>query len=674
MSRTRGSAPSDVRRPRDAWIAGLACAAGVGVALIAGGAHTARAPGALSRPHVGAKLSCASCHEDEAPASASCTKCHAPDAHASTRPGHARLRKEGSLGCTDCHRAHGEGQTVALETTGAFVRSGEGREIRGQLPHGAPSATVPLVPLAACARCHDLGSRTDPIAPCAEERGAQSASKSASLCMDEHKRAGDDRARGAASADRFAAWAAASEVVRTTPWVEAPRSEDRTGFEGLGAGLLSSAAVIALRRRLRKRSAKDENARLPLAPPPARKLPVVDASTCLGCHACVDACPFDVFEVQRFVAVVARPDDCCGVVLCEQACPNGSLRITEGELAEARPLVDENLESVDQPGIFLAGDLTGLPLIKNALRQGKAAVDRIAATLPKRTRPAARLGTDADVVIVGAGPAGLAASLRAKELGLRYVTLEQATVAASIQAFPRHKLVYDQPLEIPCEGELWLEECTKEELLAQWARVVRKHALEIRERHRVASIERHEGVFAVEVEAEGERRTLRAPRVLLAIGRRGSPKTLPIEIAPGCESRVFYHLADARALAHQRVDIAGLGDAAMEAAVALASQPGTRVTVCHRGDDFRRGKARNIAEVKALVRRGKIDLRFGAELEAVEPGVARIRTPSGSSRLEADVVLILIGGQPSWELLEGAGVGHRRPEPPSAQIVSKSDA
>ena len=612
---------SDVRRARDILVCAAACAAGLGV-FAAGSKLAGRAtepgPGALSRPHALAHLACEACHGRGAPA-ASCTGCHDAAKHRSTRPGHARLGSE--LRCVDCHRAHGEGQTVAFEPSGAFVRSGAGAETRGQLPHGAPSATVPLVPLAACTRCHDPSSRTDPIATCS--------ANGAVTCMDEHQKAGTTR--------RFGAWTAASEVARTTPWVgKAREPEGPWGFAA--AGIFSTGAALALRRRRRA----PVSSPVPLAPPPARKLPVIDASTCLGCHACVDACPFDVLEVEKFVAVVARPDDCCGAVTCEQACPNGSLRVAD-EGAESPRIVGDRLESVDVPGVFLAGDLTGLPLIKNALRQGAAAVDAIAEELPKKRKNDDGL---LDLVIVGAGPAGLAASLRAKERRLDWVALEQATIAASIQAFPRHKLVYDQPLHVPVEGELWMSECTKEELLAQWTRVARKHALDVREHHRVTDVARDGEAFVVRAEHDGREVSWRARRVLVATGRRGSPRKLPIDVAPGAESKIFYHLADARSLAGQRVLVVGLGDSAMEAAIALAGQPGTHVTMCHRREGFTRGKARNVAETKALVARGRIDLRFRTELAAVGK-TAVLKTPDGPSELEIDAVFVLIGGAPS---------------------------
>jgi len=631
---------SDLRRARDLLVAAAACAASVAAVALASHREGV-SPGALSRPHERAKLECASCHAKEDPR-ASCTTCHDATSHQSTRPGHMKMRAQGALGCTDCHRAHGEGETITLEASGAYVRSGGGAEVTGALVHGGPAATIPLVPLSVCARCHDTSSRTDPIALCST--GSGDLSHRAVTCMDEHKHAGDTH--------RFAAWSEASEIARTTPWVERAREQPAPwGFAF--AGLLSVGAALTLRRR---RSAP-ASAATPVAPPRKKRLPVIDASTCLGCHACVEACPFDVIEVEKFVAVVARPDDCCGVVLCQQACPNGSLRIAEAD-AEQPALVDDKLEAVDVPGLYLAGDLTGLPLIKNALRQGASAIDRIHETLPKKNR-----GEDLDVIIIGAGPAGLAASLRAKELGLRYATLEQASIAASIRAFPRHKLVYDQPLHVPGEGELWMKECTKEELLAQWTRVVRKHALAIREEHRVVDVAREENGFVVRAEHAGADVVLHAKHVIVAIGRRGSPRMLPIDIAPRAESKVFYHLADARSLAGQRVFVVGLGDAAMEAAIALASQPGTRVTVCHRGEGFSRGKTRNVAEMKALVARKKIDLRLSTELVAIGESVT-IRSSGETATLPADAIFVLIGGVPSWDLLARAGL----------KILSRDDA
>jgi thioredoxin reductase len=351
-------------------------------------------------------------------------------------------------------------------------------------------------------------------------------------------------------------------------------------------------------------------------------------------------------------------------VLCEQVCPNGSLTITVGEPVLDRPAVDAHLESADVPGLFLAGDLTGLPLIKNAIHQGVRAVDRIAATLPKKGKE------PFDVIVVGAGPAGLSAALRAQERGLSCVVVEQWTVAASVKSFPRDKIVYDPPLDLPVEGELWLKESTKEELVAQWTRIVRARALDIREGRRVTAIVRDAGAFVITAARDdASAETFRGARVVLAIGRRGTPRELELAIDPGAESQVSYALADARSFAGKRVVIAGLGDTAMEAAIAIARQPETSVTISYRGSAFARGKARNIAEVKDLVAKGRLRILFDTVPVAVTKTtvtVAGVTAGKGRRTLQAEGLLVLVGGVPSWDLLENVGICYPgRPRNPS---------
>ena len=172
---------------------------------------------------------------------------------------------------------------------------------------------------------------------------------------------------------------------------------------------------------------------------------------------------------------------------------------------------------------------------------------------------------------------------------------------------------------------------------------------------------RSEAERAEGLAGEGNEVVVRAAHVVMAIGKRGSPRKLPIEIASSVESKIFYHLADARSLAGDRVLVVGLGDSAMEAAIALASQPGTSVTLCHRGADFGRGRARNIAEIKSLAARKKIELRLSTEIVAIEdPEAQRLSVTLGSGdardKRTFDAVFVLIGGIPAWSLLESAGV------------------
>ncbi|MGD0528790.1 MAG: NAD(P)-binding domain-containing protein, partial [Polyangiaceae bacterium] len=188
--------------------------------------------------------------------------------------------------------------------------------------------------------------------------------------------------------------------------------------------------------------------------------------------------------------------------------------------------------------------------------------------------------------------------------------------------------------------------------------------------------------------------TVRASRVLLAIGRRGTPRMLEAPVTPAAATRVVHALSDARALAGKHVVVVGLGDSAMEAVVALARQPRTTVTVSYRGAGFARGKARNIDEVRRLVAAGRVTIHFESTVERVDDGWVVLRTPRKEAekggeerrreemssagetpsqsllpsfppssalpprveRVRADVVLALLGGVPSRGLLDAAGV------------------
>ncbi|MDC0743505.1 NAD(P)-binding domain-containing protein [Polyangium mundeleinium] len=679
----RAEKTSDVTRFRGVLTATIVAAAAAGLSAFLvppPGGHAS--PGPLSRPHARAEsVTCASCHgtaaAEKRPDEA-CATCHG--AHAPRRRPHERLFKSGAMRCSTCHPIHQADQGVAFVPGEPPIRFAPGVErVLDDAPPAHIQATVPIVTAASCKGCHDPRSPRDPISRCFAPGTEKLGPDKPSLCFDEHQTAlppdtperPGSQARGRVCAaqhgeDRPVAWDAARDVALAVPKLDRPATS-ALSWLWLGTGTLAFALTLglvrgsgALRARRRKAQDKPQAAEALLKPQTRVRLPQIDTQTCLGCYACVDACPYDVLEVQKYVAVVVRPEACCGLTLCEQRCPNGSLRINDGDTIGDRPRIDDALQSQDTPGLFLAGDVTGLPLIKNAILQGAHAVEKIAAGLAAEGAWTGGGERPKDLVIVGAGPAGISAALRAKELGLSFEVIEQGSVAQSIRSFPRGKLVFDQPLDLPLTGKLWLKESTKEELLSHWMRIIRKEELPIRQDTRMTAVTREESgkLFRVGTEPRegGPPRDILARRVLLAIGQRGTPRRLPIELSPEVEARVHYHLADARSFEGKRVLVVGLGDVAMEIAVALARQPGTTVTVIHRGPTFTRGKSRNIDEVKRMHAAGRLSLRFETEIAALAPDAATLRARGRDERVPSDAVFVLIGSIPPWDTLKACGV------------------
>lgn len=645
---------SDVTRFRGVAVAAVVAAGVTAVSVIALSSRAARSgsPGPLASPHASAGLSCESCHTGAL--AAACQGCHG--VHPSTRAGHRALATAGVLDCADCHQVHRSNGGVVL-TAGGAVRFGPGAELAletapSQFLAGA-AVTVPIVPAEACGQCHQIESPSDPIARCLIADQDELGGRRPTVCFDEHAGAGGTR---------DGAWEAAREVAAMVPVAPVAGRPGRGPWTWLGLGAFAAmlcwggSRVRDARREARRQApimAQDL-----VQPQRLLRLPTINETTCIGCHSCVDACPYDVLEIRRYVAIVARPADCCGLTLCEQRCPNGSLIMGDGVPLTGEVELDETLQATAVPGIYLAGDITGLPLIRNAINQGAQAVREIAATLERRGHDG-----ELDLIIVGAGPAGISAALEAKARGLRYRALDQGTVAGSIQSFPRGKLVFDQPLEIPLIGSLWLEESTKEELVGKWLRIVRSERLAISEGLRVETIEPTAGGFEVTaVDADDRRERVRARRVLLAIGRRGSPRLLPVDIPAEVADRVHYSLADARSFAGKRLLVVGLGDVAMEAATALSRQPGSEVVVSYRGDDFHRGKARNIRETRRRIAAGAIELLLQTEVTEIEAGRVTLSSPRGHRAVRCDAVFVLIGSIPPTDFLERLGLGAKHKE------------
>jgi thioredoxin reductase/ferredoxin len=414
--------------------------------------------------------------------------------------------------------------------------------------------------------------------------------------------------------------------------------------------------LLALGKHLWRTGKKEKAARMSaehaiVSDGPRAQHPHIDISWCIGCGACVTACPeYDVLAVLGGKAALVNPAKCIGHGLCADACPVGAIEIVMAppSMTADLPALNEERES-SVPNLFVVGELGGLALIKNAVNQGRECVDVIASRLPSLRRT--RVGGVVDVCIVGAGPAGLSASLRAIERKLSYLTLESEEFGGTVAKYPRQKLVMTSPVEFPMHGKFSKLAISKEELLAFWQKAVRKAGLKVQTQEPVVNIQLEpDGAFTIET-VKGRYRAL---SVVLAIGRRGTPRKLDI---PGEGlPKVMYSLVDAEAYEDQRILVVGGGDSAIEAAMGLAHTGSNRVTLSYRKDVFSRLKDRNERMIREYMRKGKLQVVFNSQPVEIREQSVVLEVPGGRREIPNDYVFIFAGGTPPNAFLEKIGV------------------
>ena len=408
--------------------------------------------------------------------------------------------------------------------------------------------------------------------------------------------------------------------------------------------------VRATRRREAAALATTERSQLFSGGPRAHH-PHIDAARCIGCGACVDACPEgEVLGVIGGKAAIVDPHRCVGHGLCADACPVGAIEIVMASPsvgAELPVLSREHETSV--PNLFIAGELGGLALIKNAINEGRDCVDVIAARLREKPRTAA--AGIADVCIVGAGPGGISASLRAIERGLKYLTLEQDEFGGTVAKYPRRKLVLTSPVDLPLHGRLNKLEISKEHLLRLWTTLQRETGLAIRTHERVNAVTREADDTFTITTTNG---THRARAVVLALGRRGTPRKLGVE-GEGLP-KVMYDLIETEAYSNSRILVVGGGDSAVEAAMGLAHQPNNEVTLSYRRDQFARIKERNAQRLADSVKRKRLQIILNSEVTGIDQRSVRLAVGTTTRHLPNDFVWVFAGGTPPKTLLEESGI------------------
>ncbi len=407
-------------------------------------------------------------------------------------------------------------------------------------------------------------------------------------------------------------------------------------------------AIYMHTRSTRMRSRKhaellEESQAAGLMEPPSLH-PVIDAAICIGSGACVRACPEKALGIIKGKGVLVNPSHCIGHGACAPACPVGAIKLVFGsakrgvEIPQVSPEFETNV-----PGIFIAGELGGMGLIRNAVRQGTQAIGTIS------KRPKGKL--DYDVVIVGAGPAGISSSLAAQHAGLRYVTIEQEdSLGGTTYHYPRNKLVMTAPMKLPLIGEIKLREVSKERLMEIWQDVLNQTKLKINFSERMEEIQQEGEGFVVKT----NKASYHTSNILLTIGRRGTPRKLG---AKGEEHpKVVYRLIEAEQYKGLRVLVVGGGDSALEAALDISAQPGTTVHLAYRGKAFDRVKPKNRARLEAAVEAKRIHLALETTIPEITPGAVIFKHGEENTELGNDAIIVCAGGELPTPMLKKIGI------------------
>jgi thioredoxin reductase len=311
-------------------------------------------------------------------------------------------------------------------------------------------------------------------------------------------------------------------------------------------------------------------------------------------------------------------------------------------------------------GMFLIGQASGTPQVKNATNLGRAAIQRLA---QQGLRPGTgrQLGCDVDVVIVGSGPAGLAAALTCVEMGYAYVVLEKERAFSWTirNYYHKGKEVMAEPHDIALESSLPHWDSSREELLGAWQELVDNYRIDIRYQHNVVDVKKDGDKFDISLgDPKGQPMgKISGAKVVLAIGTLGNPRKLG---CPGEElEKVKNSLVDPDEWRGKNIMIVGGSDSAVEVVMALCKpELGNKVWFSTRGAKLEGIKPKNLKLIETALAEGKFQMRYATQVAEVTANSIALTYKEDGRRedLPNDVVFAMIGGNPPQKWLQSIGI------------------
>jgi len=419
-----------------------------------------------------------------------------------------------------------------------------------------------------------------------------------------------------------------------------------------GFAILLILVVLLVYIKKQKRESKEVDVKIQHAKAeginePVSLYPVVDPNRCIKSGACIDACPeHDILGIRNGRATIINASHCIGHGACFRACPVEAISLWIGtekrgvDLPDVSPTFETNV-----PGVYIAGELGGMGLIKNAVSQGREAVENIAKAIKKDAK------ADYDLIVIGAGPAGISATLAAKKYNLKVLTLEQGTLGGTVFTFPRSKIVMTAPMDLPLFGKVKFRETSKTELLDLWHSVLLKNNIQIKENSKVDAIVPEGNIFKVET-VQGD--VYSSKTVLIAIGRRGTPRKLNVQ---GEETeKVAYRLLEPEEIKGKNILVVGGGDSAIESALLLADE--NTVTLSYRSESFNRIKVKNAEKINEAIKNKLIDVKFNSKIVSIDTDFVTYTMNDSSEimKMKNDLVYIFAGGELPTQFLKKIGI------------------